>query len=86
MDRNVAAGYDPTGESILDGKDLADIGDEEEDEEDVQTDGAERDNRAAAEDSADDGDEFPDILAEESDEVGVPLSRSSGLFGSSSPL
>ncbi|BDA47011.1 hypothetical protein COCOBI_09-4660 [Coccomyxa sp. Obi] len=74
MDRNVAAGYDPTGEwankSVLGGEDLADLGDEEEDEEDVQTDGAEQDRHSsrAAEDFPDD-EEFPDMPAEESDEV-----------------
>ncbi|CAL8471627.1 g11169 [Coccomyxa elongata] len=73
MDRNVAAGYDPTGEwanhSVLAGEDLAHLGDEEEDEDEEDV-GAEQDRRSsrAAEDLADNGD-FPDMPAEESDEV-----------------
>ncbi len=75
MDRNVAAGYDPTGQwgknSFLAGEDLAHLGDEEE-EEDEEDVGAEQDRHSsrAAEDPADDGD-FPDMPAEESDEVGL---------------
>ena len=81
MDRNVAAGYDLTKEwannSVLAGEDLTDLGDEEDDEEDVQTAGAEQDRHStrAADDSADDGD-LPDVIAEESDEVSSLMCRS----------
>ncbi len=74
MDRNVAAGYDPNAEwgsnSILAGEDMTDLGDNEEEEEELQGSGAEgmstsSAGRAYSADNAD----LPEIALDESDEV-----------------
>ncbi|KAK9918749.1 hypothetical protein WJX75_006539 [Coccomyxa subellipsoidea] len=73
MDRNVAAGYDPNvewgSESILAGQNIADLGDDaDEEEEELELRGGSREERPSSSATVDDVD-LPEFGFEESDEV-----------------